>query len=695
VAESTLPIAGAPVTGTRFDVLRQQLLQRRLHALGAVQRLSAIAMMCSTVLAMTLVALVVFGRNLIGPIPVDPNLIGPGPSETPHAVGGVVVFVGLLLALTVLAGTLDVAPTVGWAGRPIAAVDRLLPSVGLVVLTFSVLLLGPAYLGAQMRTGAVLPALALWLVLAIACVYVSRRVERDTAGLFDEHRTAKAAVPAVLILSIALGAIVIGRSSAVVTSLLTPTLLLAAFASIAVLPAVSAESAVKGLDAVRNRGERAVRFARRRPRLVAATAVFKLLVIVAVWAVYHLRRPTDVPLGSAPSAWVLASATAAFVMLLFVLDRRFGLAAADHPVVSRASGLLLGGSLGGLIAVSLVIGTLGVVIRQPLPLVGVAVLLALGAATGGIRDRKARLATYAVAAVLAILAAIFVTRAPGAGGSAFPPTVLNFALVGSLLAVGLAIGIVCMLVRIRRTRRFTWLVYVAAVVIWMVIWLMLKPWLAPQMTMLNIDLVLTLFMILAAVLLAFGVQREIDAFEITVTLAATFILIELPLITALLPYPETLKLSIAAVAVLSPGLAALWAGTRMLAQPSEQRAGMSRLALSSLLYYLLLALQWAVGIDVTALMKGLEGVALNLLTVPLVLLLVAAGESGARITPSSSRDGETAVAGDHVGPDKTSATAAHASVQPVGSTVAQNACATANGIDSPVPVIRRAGRETP
>lgn len=69
VAESALPTTGGQVTGTHFHVLRQQLLRRRLHALGAVQRVSAVALMCSTVLAMTLVALVVFDRSPIGPIP--------------------------------------------------------------------------------------------------------------------------------------------------------------------------------------------------------------------------------------------------------------------------------------------------------------------------------------------------------------------------------------------------------------------------------------------------------------------------------------------------------------------------------------------------------------------------------------------------------------------------------------------------
>ena len=444
------------------------------------------------------------------------------------------------------------------------------------------------------------------------------------------------AVPAILILAILVGAVAVGRSPLVVSTLLMPTLALAGFAAIAVLPAVSAESAVKGLDAVRNRGERAVRFARRRPRLVAATAVLKLLVIVVIWVVSSVRNiDAGVP-GSTPSAWLLASATAVFVVVLFVLDRRLGLAAADHPVVSRTSGLLLGGSLVGLIAVSLFIGTFGAVVRQPLPLVGIAVLLALGAVTGGLRDRRARLATYAAAAVLAILAAIFLTRPPDAGSSGLAPNVVNLPLAVFVLAVGLAVGFVFMLVRIRRTRRSTWLVYVAAVLIWAVI-VVLWMLFAKTMTMLNVDVVLTLLMTVAAVLLALGVQREIDAFEITVTLAATFILIELPLIAAQLRYPEQLKQSIAAIALLTPGCAALWAGSKMLAKPSDQRAGMSRLAVSSLLYYLLLALVWAIkDIDIPGLINSLVGVVLTFLTVPVVLLLVAAGESGARVTRPSS-----------------------------------------------------------
>lgn len=622
MADPTLATAGAPVTGTRFDVLRQQLLQRRLHALGAAQRVSAIILMCSTILAMTLVTLLIFGCNLIGPDPAH---------ATRHALGAVVVFVGLLLALTVLAGTLDVTPTAGWARGPATVVDRLLPFAGLVAVAYSAVLLQPVALGQVMRTPVETPAIALWLVLAVACVYASRRVARSDSGLFDAQRMTKAAVPAILLLVMLVGAMAVAQSPDVATTLLMPTLVLAAFSAIAVLPAVGAESAVKGLDAVRNRGERAVRFARRRPWLVAATAAFKLLVIIAIWIVSSVRGSSGGVPGSTLSAWLPATAAAVFVMVLFVRDRRFGLAATDHPVVSRASGLLLGGSLGGLIAVTCILGTLGVVVKQPLPLIGAVVLLTLGAATGGLRDRRARLATYGVAAVLAVLTAIVLTHGHSTGGSAFSPKMLSVPVVVSVLAVGLAIGFVFMLVRIRRTRRFTWLVQIAAVLIWMM-FLVFCSLFAKSMTMLNVDVVLTLLMIVAAVLLALGVQRKIDAFEITVTLAATFILIELPLIAALLPYPEALNLSFAAVALLTPGLAALWAGSKMLAEPSEQRAGMSRLAVSSLLYYLLLALVWPIeGIDIPGLINGLVAGVLGFVTIPIVLLLVAAGESGARI----------------------------------------------------------------
>ncbi|HEX7826381.1 MAG TPA: hypothetical protein VF477_15880 [Mycobacterium sp.] len=564
---------------------------------------------------MTFVALLVFGHNLISR----------DSTATWHAVGGVVVFVGLFLALTVLAGTLDVRRLAGWAGRSMAAVDRLLPFAGLIAVAYSATLLQLA----------VAPAVALWLVFAVACLFVSRRAVRDDSGVFDDPRTAKVGVPAVLLLVVLVLAMAVSRSLDDATVLLTPTMVLAAFAAIAVLPAVSAEGAVKGLDAVRNRGERAVRFARRRPWLVAATAVVKLLVIVAVWVVSDRKNiPGGVP-GSTLAAWVLASVAAVLVMVLFVLDRRFGLAAADHPVVSRASGLLLGGSLGCLVVVVCVVATLGVVVKQPLPLIGVAVLLALGVATGSLRGRRARLVAYGLASILAMLAAILVTRVHGAGGSAVSPTMFNGTVVVSVLAVGLAIGFVVMLVQICRTRRFAWLVHVAAVVFWMV-FLVFWAVFAKEMTMLNVDVVLTLLMIVAAVLLALGVQRKIDAFEITVTLAVTFLLIEVPLIAPLLPYPEVLKQSLAAIALLTPGCAALWAGSKMLAEPSEQRAGMTRLAIGSLLYYLLLALVWPiVGIDIPGLINGLSGV-VGFLAIPLVLLLVAAGESGARtaVTPA-------------------------------------------------------------
>jgi hypothetical protein len=270
---------------------------------------------------------------------------------------------------------------------------------------------------------------------------------------------------------------------------------------------------------------------------------------------------------------------------------------------------------------------------------GIAVLLTLGAATRGLQDGRARLVGYAAAAVLAILAAIFLTRAPSEASSVISATVfLTVPVVGSVLAVGLAIGFAFVLVRIFRTRRFFWLVHIAAVSIWIVFVLFCSMF-AKSMTMLNVDLVLTLLMIVAAVLLALGVQREIDAFEITVTLAAAFILIELPLIAALLPYPEQLKQSIAAIAVLTPGCVALWAGSKMLAEPSQQRAGMSRLAVSSLLYYLLLALVWSItGIDIPDLINELASSVVSFLTIPLVLLLVAAGESGARVTRPSSPD---------------------------------------------------------
>jgi hypothetical protein len=110
-----------------------------------------------------------------------------------------------------------------------------------------------------------------------------------------------------------------------------------------------------------------------------------------------------------------------------------------------------------------------------------------------------------------------------------------------------------------------------------------------------------------------------------------------------------LQQSLAVIALLTPGVAALLAGAKMLGETSEQdfppslrspqRAGMSRLAVSSLLYYLLLALVWAItGIDIPDLINKLATSVVSFLTIPLVLLLVAAGESGARVTHPSPLD---------------------------------------------------------
>src|SRR6185312_3632762 len=114
--------------------------------------------------------------------------------------------------------------------------------------------------------------------------------------------------------------------------------------------------------------------------------------------------------------------------------------------------------------------------------------------------------------------------------------------------IGLVAGVIGVVVLIVVRRRLAWLVYLGAVLLWIVVLQVLKPWWAPDMTMLNLDVALTLLLTIAAVLLARGVQRDIDAFEITVTMAVTFLVIELPLISGLMPLPETITLWVAVTA---------------------------------------------------------------------------------------------------------------------------------------------------
>lgn len=135
------------------------------------------------------------------------------------------------------------------------------------------------------------------------------------------------------------------------------------------------------------------------------------------------------------------------------------------------------------------------------------------------------------------------------GGSLAPLVVLAI-LIGT---AGLVVGVLAVIVLIVAKRRLAWLVCLAAVAMWVVLFQVLKPRWAPDMTTLDLDLMLTLLLTVAAVVLARGMQREVDAFEITVTMAVTFLVIELPMVSGLMPFSDPIALWLAVAAGESAG----------------------------------------------------------------------------------------------------------------------------------------------
>jgi hypothetical protein len=156
--------------------------------------------------------------------------------------------------------------------------------------------------------------------------------------------------------------------------------------------------------------------------------------------------------------------------------------------------------------------------------------------------------------------------------------------------------------------------------------------LVPGTTGLSIDLALTLLLLIAAVTWMRGRQHLVDGFEIIVTVVVLSALIELPMILDMLPEPAQRGLLIAAL--LTPAIASIWKHLSGLDPHPAGRPALRALAVTCLGYATLAGLVWTIGISGGDLINNLSTQALNFLSVPIALLLVAAG-SAAR--PAVSR----------------------------------------------------------
>ena len=151
----------------------------------------------------------------------------------------------------------------------------------------------------------------------------------------------------------------------------------------------------------------------------------------------------------------------------------------------------------------------------------------------------------------------------------------------------------------------------------------------PGTTGLNIDLPQTLLLLIAAVAWMPGGQHLVDGFEIVVTVVVVSVLIELPMVLDMLP--ALAQRGVLLAALLTPAIASIWKHLSGLDPELAGRPALRALAVTCLGYATLAALVWTIGISGGDVINSLSTQVLNFLSVPIALLLVAAG-SAARPT---------------------------------------------------------------
>jgi hypothetical protein len=172
-----------------------------------------------------------------------------------------------------------------------------------------------------------------------------------------------------------------------------------------------------------------------------------------------------------------------------------------------------------------------------------------------------------------------------------------------------------------KRRRFGWAAFIGAMLVWIIV---IEIWgdFATPVSFVTFDLLLTVLLGIAAVAFVTGVQSAIDGYEIVAVIAVTSILIEFGRLTDLIPKAFSAWPFI--LAVVGPGVAVIWKQTAALVDKQNQRRAVQTLSITALLYCQLAA---AIGMSTVKLSDSLDALSsggLGYLSIPLLLLLVAA-----------------------------------------------------------------------
>ena len=598
----------------KSETLGLRWAQRNLGGLSSGERTATIVLIVATASAILAISLTICG---IGPL-VHPM------SKTSRAVIGVILYGALITSIAVGAGTFRPSDQKGPLRYVSRIVGLLLPAASLVLIAFTILAMDEDQRTSPRPEWAIIRAVA-WVAFGVACVYVLRPLP-SPSGLVCASRALRVLVPATLWVAVLGVTKAMGVYSMGISALLLPALFAMAVVGISLAIGATIAGALGALENTRQRGQAVTAFVGVKKRRIFIMIAAKCAALVLVWVAYRVVKPEESIVVLSRPAVIMATIAALVAVALFAVDSRIKLSASGHGKAAQYGGVLVGSAVGFALTVVFAIALMATIITVRWAyILGVLALVVFALVV-----RRARASVLIGVGYPGVLvAAVLISLVLGHGHRIDRPIIdpANKATMQLLTAFAALIAVVVFIaaavwlvvVAIRR-RRFGWLTYVLTVVIWNVI---VSWWNSVSaIEFMNFDIALTVLLAIAALLLVLGIQRVIDGFEIAVSLAVTFLLIEGPMIADLLP--TAVGLVPVVLAVVGPGVTVVWKALAALSNEPTRRAGMVKLATASVVYCGVAAVLWQIAFDVPDYLRTVSDFSLSVLAIPLLLLLVAA-----------------------------------------------------------------------